>query len=175
MAKNSSKSGNISGRNIYLDRRGQTVYYDMFSKKGYIIDSNAENKFYIYRNRYILIALAVMLVGEYFPSWNQAIIAGLAVCVLAEIMYRIKFLPSLRQTTKFDRGAKRTLLKAIIEANDFKKTVLRAVLYIAFAVLIVINALMMNAETPIIVICVALSIFGAYNAIVNIMAIIKMK
>lgn len=175
MAKNSSKSGNISGRNIYLDRRGQTVYYDTFSKKGYIIDPEVESKFYVYRNRYMLIALAVMLVGDYFPSWSQAIIAGLGVCIIVELMYRFKFLRGLRQTTKFDRGNKRTLLKAIIEANDFKKTVLRAVLYVAFAVLIVVNALMMNAETPIIVICVALSIFAAYNAIVNIMAIIKMK
>lgn len=175
MAKNSSTNGNISGRNIYLDRRGQTVYYDMFSKKGYIIDPKVESKFYIYRNRYMLIALVVMLAGEYFPSWTQAIIAGLAICVVAEIMYRVKFLPSLRQTTKFDRSNKRTLLKAIIEANDFKRTVLRTILYIAFAVLIVVNALMMNAEVPIIVISVALSIFAAYNAIVNVVAIIKMK
>ena len=36
------KSNNISGRNIYLDRQGQTVYYDPISKCGYIIDKKVE-------------------------------------------------------------------------------------------------------------------------------------
>ena len=39
------KSNNISGRNIYLDRQGQTVYYDPISKCGYIIDKKVERQY----------------------------------------------------------------------------------------------------------------------------------
>ena len=46
MAQNKSNDkGNISGRNIYLDRNGQTVYYDWLTKKGYLIDKKDEGKF----------------------------------------------------------------------------------------------------------------------------------
>ena len=39
MAQNKGNNkSNISGRNIYLDRHGQTVYYDSLTKKGYLID-----------------------------------------------------------------------------------------------------------------------------------------
>ena len=47
------KSNNISGRNIYLDRQGQTVYYDPISKCGYIIDKKVDSlRFYYLGNNY---------------------------------------------------------------------------------------------------------------------------
>lgn len=56
MAQNKSRknnnSGNITGRNIYLDNHGQTVFYDVLTKKGYIIDSKVESKFYLLKNRF---------------------------------------------------------------------------------------------------------------------------
>ena len=55
------KSNNISGRNIYLDRQGQTVYYDPISKCGYIIDKKVEGKFFVYKNRFVLILMIMIL------------------------------------------------------------------------------------------------------------------
>ena len=65
MAQNKQKkvdknSNNISGRNIYLDRQGQTVYYDSISKCGYIIDKKVEGKFFVYKNRFVLILMIMI-------------------------------------------------------------------------------------------------------------------
>ena len=71
------KSNNISGRNIYLDRQGQTVYYDPISKCGYIIDKKVEGKFFVYKNRFVLILMIMILFSEYFPSWKEVVITGI--------------------------------------------------------------------------------------------------
>ena len=84
MAQNKSNDkGNISGRNIYLDRNGQTVYYDWLTKKGYLIDKKDEGKFYVYKNRLDL-AFAVLIVVN---AWMmEASIAVLVVSVLLSVM-----------------------------------------------------------------------------------------
>lgn len=168
-------SNNISGRNIYLDQHGQTVYYDPFTKKGYIIDKKIENKFFIYKNRFVLILMAIILFSEYFPSWKHATITGVAIYLLAEILFRFKFLRSLRQTTKFSRETRQTMLKSIIASKDQKRTVLRIILYLAFSILIVLNAITIKADIAVMVVSVLLSIIAAYCVLVNIIALIKMR
>ena len=130
------KSNNISGRNIYLDRQGQTVYYDPISKCGYISDKKVEGTFFVYKNR---------------------------------------FVRSLRQTTKFNREKRQTMLKTIIESKDTKKAILRIILYLAFAILVILNAITMKADIAILLVSILLSIMAMYCVIVNIIACIKMK
>lgn len=176
MAQNKGNNkSNISGRNIYLDRHGQTVYYDLLTKKGYLIDSKVEGKFYVYKNRFILILIVIILCSEYFPSWIHAVIAGIGICLVAEILFRFKFLPSLRQTTKFDRENRQTMLKSIIDSKEPRKAILRAILYLAFAILIVINAWIMEADIAILIVSILLSIMACYCVIVNLIALVKMK
>ena len=119
--KNNNK-GNISGRNIYLDRHGQTVYYDWLTKNGYLIDKKVEGKFYVYKNRLVLVLIIIILFSEYFPSWVHAVIAGIAIYLMAELLFRFRFLPSLRQTSKFNRENRQTLLRTIIDSKDTKKS-----------------------------------------------------
>ena len=33
----------LSGRNIYTDKKGRVIFYDMLTKKGYLIDKKSEN------------------------------------------------------------------------------------------------------------------------------------
>lgn len=169
------KSNNISGRNIYLDRQGQTVYYDPVSKCGYIIDKKVEGKFFVYKNRFVLILMIMILFSEYFPSWKEVVITGIAIYLLAEILFRFKFLRSLRQTTKFNREKRQTMLKSIIESKDTKKAILRIILYLAFAILVILNAITMKADIAILLVSILLSIMAMYCVIVNIIACIKMK
>lgn len=170
-----NNSKNITGRNIYLDNHGQTVFYDALTKKGYIIDSKVENKFYLFKNRFFLVAIAVILFSEYFSDWIQAAAVGIVVCVLVEGYYRFIFLRGLRETKKFDREKRQTMLKATIESNEPRKVLLRAVLYCAFAILIIANALMIKADIAILVVSVLLCIAAGYCAVINVIALIKMK
>lgn len=179
MAQNKSRknnsSGNITGRNIYLDNHGQTVFYDVLTKKGYIIDSKVESKFYLLKNRFFLVAIVIILFGEYFSSWVQATITGIAICIFTELYFRFKFLRGLRETKKFDRGKRQTMLLATIESNEPRKALLRVVLYCAFAILIVVNALMIKADLVIMTVSILLCIVASYCAVINVIALIKMK
>lgn len=174
-ANKSGKNSNISGRNIYLDRHGQTVYYDAISKNGYIIDQKIEGKFFAYKNRFVIILMAIILLSEYFPSWKAALATGVATYIVAEILFRFKFLRSLRVTTKFDRTTRQTMLRTIVESKDMKKAGLRVVLYAAFAILVILNAILMEADPAILVVSVLLSVFALYCVVINIIACIKMK
>lgn len=173
--KSNDNNRNITGRNIYLDNHGQTVFYDILTKKGYIIDSKVENKFYLLKNRFFLVAIAVILFSEYFSNWIQAVAVGIVACVLVEGYYRFMFLRGLREAKKFDREKRQTMLKATIESNEPRKVLLRAVLYCAFAILIIANALMMKADIAIIVISILLCVAASYCAVINVIALIKMK
>ena len=170
-----NKSTNITGRNIYLDNLGQTVFYDALTKKGYIIDEKIESKFYLLKNRYFLVAIAIILCGEYFDTWIQTSIVGITICILLELYFRFMFLRKLRETKKFDRRKSQTMLKATIESNEPRKVLLRTVLYCAFAILIIANAIMIKADIAIMVVSVLLCIAASYCAVINIIALIKMK
>lgn len=42
------KDINLAGTNIYLNRAGNTVYYNVFDKKGYIVGHKIEQKFRLF-------------------------------------------------------------------------------------------------------------------------------
>lgn len=176
MAQNkSNNTGNISGRNIYLDRHGQTVFYDWLTKKGYLIDKDNESKFYIYKNRYVLILMIIILCSEYFPGWVQAALAGIAICIVAELLFRFRFLRGLREAKKFDREKPLTMLKTVIDGKDKKRTILRVILYLAFAILIIVNAIMIEADIAIMALSIILGILSGYCSVINLIGLIKMK
>lgn len=166
---------NITGRNIYSDNHGQTVFYDYLTKTGYIIDEKDKNKFYLYKNRFILVIIAMILGSSYFPNVVYVILTGAAICIIAELLFRVSFLRSLRVAKKFNRDSSKTMLEATIASKEPKKALMRAILYCAFAILIVVNAIMIEADLPIMIVSVLLSVISAYCAIINIIALIKMK
>ena len=61
----------LSGNNIYLDRYGDTVYYNIFDKNAYIVSKQIEPKFKIFYNRYSIICIVVILLGDYFHTWQN--------------------------------------------------------------------------------------------------------
>ena len=70
---------------------------------------------------------------------------------------------------------RQTMLKSIIESKDTKKAILRIILYLAFAILVILNAITMKADIAILLVSILLSIMAMYCVIVNIIACIKMK
>ena len=47
MAKKKSKPVEkirLSGRNIYTDKKGRVIFYDMITKKGYLVDKKHETR-----------------------------------------------------------------------------------------------------------------------------------
>ena len=56
MAKKKSKPVEkirLSGRNIYTDKKGRVIFYDMITKKGYLVDKKHENSALFFKNHFV--------------------------------------------------------------------------------------------------------------------------
>lgn len=90
--KTNTKQKELEGINIYHDKKGQKVYLDPFTKKGYVITKQKEKSFQTINN----VALYTILVGVFcyvlfeFPWW-VSLIAMIASAVLLEYRF-YKFL-----------------------------------------------------------------------------------
>ena len=73
---------NLAGNNLYLDVYGNTVYYNIFDKKGYIISKEVEQKFRLLYYRYSIIVIVLILLGDYFKSLQNTLIIGVGAVVL---------------------------------------------------------------------------------------------
>lgn len=85
-----TKQKELEGINIYLDKKGQKVYLDPFTKKGYVITPAKEKTFQMLNN----IPLYVALVGVFcyvlfeFPWWVSLIAMAGSAALLTYRFYK---------------------------------------------------------------------------------------
>ena len=77
-----------------------------------------------------------------FLTWLQAAIVFAVAIVLAEVKFRKSFLKQLEVAQDIDFERKLSPIKYIVENKEKNKVMMLAILYIVFAVLIVLNAYM---------------------------------
>lgn len=162
-----NKNKRLSGKNIYTNKRNQTIYYDQMTKKGYLIPQQKEKTCYIFQHRLILIFLITIVCSEYLNTWQQILLVGAGLCTIAEILFRATFLSSLRRVTTVDKSTKKSLLETIIYQNDKKKAILKCVLYCAFSILIILNAYLQKATVLIYTLSFFISLNSVYYAVVH--------
>ena len=76
----------LSGRNIYTDKKKRVIYYDWLTKQGYLVEKKYEGPVMFYQNRIVIILFIAILCTGTFLTWQQATIAG--VCLLALVASR---------------------------------------------------------------------------------------
>lgn len=166
---------NISGNNIYLDRYGDAIYYNIFNKNGYIISKQMEQKFKIFYYRYSIIFIFMILLGDYFKSLQNTFLVGAGAIVLVEIYFRTIFLNKLKVIKDFKRERKTSKLESIVNSKEKEKIVMKACAYALLSVLLIINAIQQNFNA----LFLTLSILGAgysiYVGIINIIAFRRIK
>ena len=166
---------NLSGNNIYLNRYGEVVYYNIFNKNGYIVSKQVEQKFKLFYYRYSTIFIVMILLGDYFKSFRNTFLVGLGAIALVELYFRIFFLNKLKVIENFKREHKTSKLESIVKSKEKEKTVMRICAYILLSVLIVINAIQQNYNALLVTLSIIGAIYSFYIGIINIIAFIKMK
>ena len=164
----------LSGRNIYTDKKGRVIFYDMITKKGYLVDKAHENSAIVFKNRWVLILFAAILFGATFFTWMQALIAWAVMMAVGEAVFRLNFLKKLEQVTDIDFDRRQTALQYIIENKSKGKIILLAVLYLLLAVLIILNAYTEEYDTKMWVLSGLVSLVGFYFSLLHIIAIFKL-
>ena len=130
-------NGNVSGWHVYKDDRGRAVYYDVFSKTGYILANN-EERYKQFSMRFVMGLIGFILILMFnMPIW-LCVLAGVGVYAFLEFRFR-KFLATLPRIENFKCNEKMKS-EASIKTLDTNKIILKMVLLLALAVLIIINA-----------------------------------
>ena len=165
----------LSGRNIYTDKQNRTIFYDGITKRGYLIEQADENKIVFFQNRLVIILFAAILAAGTILTWQQATVGGVIVFVLVEGYYRFRFFKNLTRVEGVDFGRRVSPVESIVNNKEREKVMILALLYCAFAVLILVNAYLEKYSLALSLLSVGLSIVGAYFCILHVIALTKMK
>lgn len=166
---------NLSGNNIYLNRYGDVIYYNIFNKHGYVVSKQVEQKFKLFYYRYSTIFIVMILLGDYFKSFTSTLLVGLGAIALVELYFRVFFLNKLKVIENFKRENKTSKLESIVNSKEKEKTVMRVCAYFLLSVLIVINAIQQNYNQLLVTLSILGAIYSLYIGIINIVALNKMK
>lgn len=168
-------ASSLSGNNIYLDMYGDTVYYNIFNKNGYIISKSVEQKFRLFYYRYSIIFIILILLGDYFNTFQNTLIFGVVLITLSEFYFRVFFLNKLKVIKNFKRERKVSILENTIKSKEKEKTIMKACAYILLSILIILNAIQQNFNSIFIIISGVMSLFSLYYGVINTIAFVKMK
>ena len=176
MAKKKSKPVEkirLSGRNIYTDKKGRVIFYDMITKKGYLVDKKHENSALFFKNRFVVLLFAAILFGATFLTWLQAAVAWAV--MMAEFAFRRGFLKKLEVVNDVDFERRVSALQYIVENKAKGKVIVLIVLYLLLAVLVILNAYVEKYSVGLCVLSGGIALVGVYFAILHIVALTKMK
>nr|WP_302665344.1 hypothetical protein [uncultured Agathobaculum sp.] len=165
----------LSGRNIYSDKKKRVIYYDSLTKQGYLIEKKNEGRILFFQNRLVIILFIAILCAGTFLNWMQATLAGVALFAVVEIYYRAVFFKKLEVVTDVDFGRRLTPLQSIVARKSREKVLALIVLWAVFAVLVLVNAYMEQYSIGLMVFSVGLAIVGAYFCVLHIIALTRMK
>ena len=139
MNKNQNKS-NIGGMFIYKNKNNQNVYYDIITKKAYIITKQDENKYSVFSSRLVMsISLSILITWLIKISIPFAILAGVALYVITTLIFRLKFLPSLVEDTKFIKPKRSNIFHDSAKTTPLNKMIVGCVIILVIIALSIIE------------------------------------
>ena len=101
--------------------------------------------------------------------------AGVIFFVLVELLYRVRVFKKMQVVEDFDRGRRITPLESILAHKSKEKVVMLAILYAAFAVLVMLNAFDQHYTSALMLLSVGGAILGVYFCALHVIALTKMK
>lgn len=170
-----NKKISISGRNIYQDEKGRNILYNKNTGVGYLIQDKDEKSFNTYKNRFLFVIIGVILAMNFLAEPIVCIGAGIILAAFLEFRYRKKFLPSLVQITNFKPYKNVTFIDQIVNSGQTNKVLLSAVLYVVFAILLVLNGIEMKLNNVMMIMNLALACAAVGFAGLHIVAFSKMR
>lgn len=169
------KNIDLAGMNIYLDKCGNTVYYNIFDKKGYIVSNKIEQKFRVFYYRYFLIVAFLVLLGDYFKTFSNTLFVGVVASVLIEFYFRNIFLKKLKCVKDFKRDKKISKIENIINNSEKEKMIMKSCAYIVLGILLVISTIQQNYNLAFVILNMLIIMYSVYSVVINLIAFNKIN
>lgn len=158
---------------VYQNDKGQCVYSDLFTTGGYIISRSDYKKYQVYALRYILGVVIVALLSTLI-AMKPSIIVGVLTVIVGEILFRVKFLgKTCTYDPKFRKSEASSFLDKITKSSDPSKKLIKAILFVVFGVLIVINAYQQNYTGFFMILSWAVGVISEIFAVLFFVSFIK--
>ena len=135
------KAKDLAGINIYQDPKRGTVYYDWFTKKGYILTSSDVKTYTIYTSMMPLCILVAFAASSLFSlSYVVAIILCIALYAAVAVLFRIKFFYKLPEATNWHPVKKENIFISTARNLSIVRLVIIIVLLTALTIMMPIYA-----------------------------------
>lgn len=165
----------LSGRNIYLDRKGQYVYYNKRNKIGYRIPIEKIGKYRFLQTRYMMALVTYILLSEFMGLPTAVgLMIGLAVLAYTTFDYYKRFLPNLTQFHNYtpDEGLGEIDL---LMKEDTARLYTKVFLYIIFGILLILNVFISESSLILFLGSGIVAVFAWQLAFKHIIAIKRKK
>lgn len=148
MARNTKQNANykvseLSDRSVLYNGKNY-YYYDTFTKKAYIL----QNKNALTYNRYSLRTLTALFIGlvcfYVLHSSTLALVLGIGFYVVIELIFRIKFLPTLTELDNPGNTTKDSMIEHLAKTMDKKSLIIGAVFGFVMFLILPLNGAVRN-------------------------------
>lgn len=136
----------LGGLFIYQDPKKGCVYYDVFTKKGFVITNSDVKTYNVYSLSLpigIMAVYVLTLIGIEF--WTSALV-GLAVYIVLKLIFRFKFLYTLPEIPNYKKGQKESIFETLSKKYGTVRLLILSLLFIAIVVVTIINTKVSNFE-----------------------------
>jgi len=167
---------NINGLFIYHEKNIGTIWYDIFTKKGYIMVNSDFKQYALYTMilpAAILIALMLYLVAK--VDLVLSIVSFLVISIIGEVYFRYSFFYKLPVAKNWNKPSKQNIITKLSEKYSSSRLILLMVLLYTICILSIGDIFLENVVAPGIYLNIAMGAASLIFAIIVTIAKIKQK
>ncbi len=149
------KAKDLSGLSIYQDPKRGTIFYDIFTKKGYILTSSDVKTYTIYTAMLPLCFIVAFAAMSLFKlDYIVALIIFLVLFIAVMILFRVKFFYTLPEAEGFKPVKRENIFVYIARTFPKNRLIVLIMMLVALTILMPIYANMENVE--------GVNLYGSY-------------
>ena len=175
MANNKiTKTKDLNGLFIYQDPKNGTVFYDIFTKKGYILTSSDIKGYTIFSSLlYLCLAITFLLTSMFKLDFVKSLLLLIALYILGQVIGRITFLYKLPIAKNFTAVKDEDFIARFAHKYSNGRLITLAILLTLLTILMPIYAKVEKMDTINTYICYFVSLITFICTIICIIAITK--
>ena len=174
--RNAMKASELNGLFIYHDQKKGTIFYDIFTKRAFIITSSDVQKYLVYTSMLpvcILVSFGIMSV--FSMGLSDMVILFIALLILTEALFRFFFFYRLPEVKNWKPGEKMNFISYLEDNYSTSRLTLLVVLLIALVLVIPLYTYVEEMKGLEFYLNYLIALVAAALAVIVIIALIRKK
>ena len=136
MARNVLKASDLSGLFIYQDKKRGTVYYDILSRKGYVLTSSDVKMYLLYTAMLpICIIVAFIITSAFNMTYVPAFFIFVALYLLAAVIFRFTFFYKLPEAANWKPAKKENIFLSLARTYTKQRLIVLIILLLLLTIM----------------------------------------